>query len=426
MDSRWALIISPSASGSLGELSQFLQGALTRRAWNVRIAAGDHQGSGFADHRVIRPRWVPWFFRCRFHLKRFLEKQKADFPFHLLILIAPSSSWCVPTDIAPAILRIMPSGWGKSRTWSMEMRSHRFSSPSATEFGALQDDDVAQTVWGIDSIPPAWTKSTLADWIEARLSLKCGIQQLAKTSPGPRRIKKKFRLDLRVGGETNLCHWVCFALAPIWAIRDRGDKVESVLLPASPNEFQSSSLAWLGIDQKRIFVQTTQERYADFTPPPEVSSQDFYAGLRPIFLNHSAACTYPPKVFISRQDAGYRRVTNEEALWMKLQKHGFHRVIAGQLTLSQQVAVFRDSELILTPHGAALTLLFCCRPGTRLFELMPGFEERTCFRDLASQFSLPYGRIICSTHQRQNKRRREADLIFPLKLLSSSAHIGLQ
>lgn len=77
MDSRRALIISPSASGPLGGLSQFLQGALTRRAWNVRVAAGDHQGSGFADHKVIRPRWVPWFFRCRFHLKRFLEKQKA-------------------------------------------------------------------------------------------------------------------------------------------------------------------------------------------------------------------------------------------------------------------------------------------------------------------------------------------------------------
>ena len=103
---------------------------------------------------------------------------------------------------------------------------------------------------------------------------------------------------------------------------------------------------------------------------------------------------------------------------MKLRKHDFHRVIADQPTLSQQVAVFRDSELILTPHGAALTLLFCCRPGTRLFELMPSFEERTCFCDLASQFSLPYGRIICSTHQRQNKRRREVDLIFPLATTS--------
>ena len=416
MDSQRALIISRSASGPLGELSQFLQGALTRRAWNVRIAAGDHQGSGFADHRVIRPRWVPWFFRCRFHLKRFLEKQKADFPFHLLILIAPSRSWRVPTDIAPAILRIIPSGCGKSRTWSMEMRSHRFPSPSVTEFGALQDDDLAQTVWGIDSIPPAWTKSTLVDWIEARLSLECGIKHLSKGSPGPRGIKKKFRLDLRIGGETNLCHWIGGALAPIWAIREGGGEVEQVLLPASPNEFQYSSLGWLGIDQKRILVQTTQEQYPDFTTPPDVSSQDFYAGLRPIFLNHAATCTNPPKVFISRADAAYRRVQNEEALWGKLRENGFHRVIAGQLTLSQQIAVFRDAELILAPHGAALTLLFCCRPGTRLFELMPGFEERTCFRDLAHQFSLPYGRIICATHQSQNKRRRAGGkqiLFFP-------------
>ena len=416
MDSRCALIISPSASGPSGGLSQFLQGALARRAWNVRIAAGDHQGSGFADHRVIRPRWVPWFFRCRVLLKRFLEKQKADFPFHLLILIAPSGGWRIPADIAPAVLRIIPSGRGKSRTWSMEMRSHRFPSPSRAEIGCLQDDDLAQTVWGIDPILPVWTKSALADWIESRPYMQCGIKHLSKASPGPWGIKKKFRLDLRVGGGTNLCHWIHGALAPIWAIRDRGDEVEQVLLPAWPNEFQAASLAWLGIDEKRISIQTTHQRYPDFTIPSHVCSQNSYAGLRPIFLKHAATCTYPPKVYITRVYAEKRRLQNEEVLWVKLCQQGFHRVIAGQLTLSQQVAVFRDAELILAPHGAALTLLFCCRPRTRLFELMPGFEERTCFRDLASQFSLPYGRIICAAHQRQNKRRREGDLIFPLKL----------
>jgi hypothetical protein len=417
MDSRRALIISPSASGPLGELSQFLQGALTRRAWNVRIAAGNHQGSGFADHRVIRPRWVPWFFRCRFHLKRFLEKQKADFPFHLLILIAPSSGWRVPTDIAPAILRIMPSGRGKSRTWSMEMRSHRFPSPSRTEFGALQDDDLAQTVWGIDSIPPAWTKSTLADWIEARLSLQFGIQHLSKSSPGPRRIKKKFRLDLRVGGETNLCHWVGLALAPIWAIRESGGEVEQVLLPASPNEFQSSSLGWLGVDQKRILVETTQEQYPDFSTPPEVPNQNYYAGLRPIFLRHASPHRFPSRTYISRTDASYRRVANERDVLTLLAHHNFGCMVASRLTLAEQIASFRDSKIIVAPHGAALTLLFCCSPDVVLCELMPGHEERTCFRDISSQFKVGYYRLSCQTKGRQSRRRREADLIAPLRCL---------
>ncbi len=80
---------------------------------------------------------------------------------------------------------------------------------------------------------------------------------------------------------------------------------------------------------------------------------------------------WPKRVYVSRNDARLRRVTNEDALRRTLQPRGFECVELSALPLSQQVALFRNAEAIIGPHGAAFGNAIWCRPGTSIIEFIP-------------------------------------------------------
>jgi len=66
------------------------------------------------------------------------------------------------------------------------------------------------------------------------------------------------------------------------------------------------------------------------------------------------------RVFIVRR--GLRRLTNEEDLLRRLDRHGFRPVELERLPFPQQVELFYDAEAIVAAHGAGLTnLLFAER-----------------------------------------------------------------
>jgi capsular polysaccharide biosynthesis protein len=62
---------------------------------------------------------------------------------------------------------------------------------------------------------------------------------------------------------------------------------------------------------------------------------------------------------------------NEEELCDELQECGFTRVHCEDLTAREQRKLFSEAEMIIAPHGAALTNLVFCQLGTRVVELFP-------------------------------------------------------
>ena len=56
----------------------------------------------------------------------------------------------------------------------------------------------------------------------------------------------------------------------------------------------------------------------------------------------------------------------------------------------EQVAVVRDARMVVAPHGAGLTNIVFCRPGTTVIELSTGFWWNPCYRYIASMRGLPY------------------------------------
>jgi hypothetical protein len=80
---------------------------------------------------------------------------------------------------------------------------------------------------------------------------------------------------------------------------------------------------------------------------------------------------YPKRIYISRDDARLRRVADEARIMEVLAPHGFEKVVLRGRPIAEQVAMFRNADIIFGPHGAGLAHTAWCRPGTAVCEIFP-------------------------------------------------------
>jgi capsular polysaccharide biosynthesis protein len=62
-----------------------------------------------------------------------------------------------------------------------------------------------------------------------------------------------------------------------------------------------------------------------------------------------------------------------------LAQEGFETVFLERMAIEDQISLFRDAEFVIGAHGAGLTNLLFCAPGTKVLEFMPAVEMRPFF-----------------------------------------------
>ena len=111
-----------------------------------------------------------------------------------------------------------------------------------------------------------------------------------------------------------------------------------------------------------------------------------------------------------------RRLLNEEELDPILERNGFVKVTLEALPIAEQIAIFRGADVIIGPHGAGLTNIMFCRPGTRILEIFPraGLHS-SAFMRLASLCRLGYGYVCGESVENSvsTDNRNNADIICP-------------
>lgn len=75
------------------------------------------------------------------------------------------------------------------------------------------------------------------------------------------------------------------------------------------------------------------------------------------------------RIYISRHKASYRKVLNEDALFVLLREYGFEMLHAEGLTLSDQISIFSSAEKLISIHGAGLTNCIFMHPVSKVVEL---------------------------------------------------------
>lgn len=104
----------------------------------------------------------------------------------------------------------------------------------------------------------------------------------------------------------------------------------------------------------------------------------------------------PTRFYVTREGGHNSRISPEEqaAIEPVLARRGFEKVFLEKMDLETQIALFRQAECVLAPHGAGLANMAFARPGTRLLELNRHLDGqphlRNCFYVITLQRKQPY------------------------------------
>jgi capsular polysaccharide biosynthesis protein len=106
------------------------------------------------------------------------------------------------------------------------------------------------------------------------------------------------------------------------------------------------------------------------------------------------------RIYVARSDSGKRVLVNESEVIARAARAGFTPVVLSSLSVPEQVRLFAEASHILAPHGAGLTNLGFCRPGTAVCELHMDTYLHWAFRRLAALRGLRYGCLVGETVER--------------------------
>ena len=103
------------------------------------------------------------------------------------------------------------------------------------------------------------------------------------------------------------------------------------------------------------------------------------------------------RIYVSRLGNDRRALQNEAEVIAQVSRYGFEVVELDGMDVREQILLFAQASHVVAPHGAGLTNLLFCHPGTVVCELLPSHYVNWCFRRMASLRYLQYGCLVGET-----------------------------
>ncbi len=187
----------------------------------------------------------------------------------------------------------------------------------------------------------------------------------------------------------NYYHWLCLTLPLIEVYRNKlgGDPDFYYVGNASLHSWQIESLQKAGISQNKLITHgITAERIIALIPNRKGGvDESFLRFTRNLFYVPESDKSLPKKLYVGRGDTKKRPFLNENECMRFLQSEfGFTCTTMDHKSIQSQAELFRAAQVIIAPHGAALTNLLFSNPEAIAIELMPKGYENPCFRDIAN------------------------------------------
>ena len=80
------------------------------------------------------------------------------------------------------------------------------------------------------------------------------------------------------------------------------------------------------------------------------------------------------KIYVRRENSNYRKIINEADLIDKLRKHNFEIINPQHFKILEQMKIFSNADVIISPFGSNLTNSIFCKKGTKIIEISPEFN----------------------------------------------------
>ncbi|MBV8533847.1 MAG: glycosyltransferase family 61 protein [Verrucomicrobia bacterium] len=193
-------------------------------------------------------------------------------------------------------------------------------------------------------------------------------------------------------------HWLMDALPRLALLREFPADTR-ILVPGNVTAYQRQSLELLNLADRFRPTPETHLRLEDYyfsslTAMTGVSNPYAVNFLRKAFLPVEEPRRSPgTRLFIWRHGKT-RGIRNQAQLADFLQKQDWTVVDLEKLSFREQIALFRGAKAICAAHGAALTNLVWCTPGTAVLEIFSHGFLNSCYEAIATLCKLDYRYII--------------------------------
>ena len=115
------------------------------------------------------------------------------------------------------------------------------------------------------------------------------------------------------------------------------------------------------------------------------------------------------RLYISREDTIKRRVKNEDAVFEKLKPYGFEKVTLTNLSLKEQIELFRQVDIVVAPHGAGNTNMCFASEGATLIEFLPRSYRQRIFWMMTKFKHQNYGRMLIDVNDENETMEIDLD-----------------
>lgn len=198
----------------------------------------------------------------------------------------------------------------------------------------------------------------------------------------------------------NYMHWMTQILPALFLSVSRLGKDRCNLVLPSLSSWQEETLAILGLKDLprttidlshhyhfgRVFYHEFLNGRASFALSPKMLEVlDALAAKVP-----AGPSDGPHNIYIARSDTANRPVTNEAEIQEIATRLGYVCVAPGSMSVHDQVRLFRGARIVAGPHGAGLTNLAFCQPGTKVLELVQSTYMNPCMARIAQARGLSY------------------------------------
>ncbi len=205
-------------------------------------------------------------------------------------------------------------------------------------------------------------------------------------------------------GANTYFHWMIDVLPRIDLLRRSGIPLEQIdyfIVNGIHLPFQQETLDILGISREKALDGTNEYPHikADRLVVPSSPRHgtcnigkwafDF---LREEFLGTeiSKKSEQTERIYINRSRANRRKVINEPEVIDFLNKFGFQSIALESISVAEQARLFASAECVIAPHGAGLTNLVFCSPGTKVIEIFSPNYVSVSYWNISNQVGLNY------------------------------------
>lgn len=224
----------------------------------------------------------------------------------------------------------------------------------------------------------------------------------------------------------NFCHWIVDWLPRLAFLGEQARRADTfVVVPPLGAEYQWETLALCGFPRQRVIQLDVMRGLRakrllvpnDLAVPPHPAHKaapwvnDYLRGT----LGYGAflaGLNGPPrrhKLYVSRGDAGGRRVLNEAELTARLAMLGYESVSLAGMPAARQIATFACASHIVALHGAGLANIVFADPSATLVEIFPESYGTAAYYVLAAGLGMTYASYI-STAIAQGERAQLDDI----------------